>query len=395
MDVKRPIELLIREKQGFHIESLHSSSHFLKTKPRRIAEVEIRHLRTRPSQPDSYLLKNTKNDRYLRMSARDMLLWNLLDGAHSVYDIAAAFFAEHGSFDFESIHTFLARLRDNSLLESQKLGVLREVSYRLGFLGRLLYFLVRTEYSFKNLDSILTTVYRRGVRLLFTWPALLLMVVLSLVGFFFFWKVVNTGEHSLFLVSESILLGLVFLLLVFVISTAVHESAHALTCKHYGRAVKRGGFLLDFGRPVFFADTTDIWMASKKARIATYLAGPFSSIVLAGAASMLAYFSPAAGLNSLLIKLAFFSYILGLFHLCPVVLLETDGYRVLMEFLGIPGLKSKSLGFLRKDLFIKMRRGSRLTKREVTLVIFAVVSVLTLSGIMSLTGRYIAYLIMK
>ena len=354
-DAKRPIELLIREEQGFRVESLHSNSQFLKTRPRRIEEVEIRRLQARPGHPDSYLIKNTRNDRYLRVSAGDMVLWNLLDGAHSVYDIAMAFFSEHGSFDFERIHTFLARLRDASLLESRTLDVLRDVSYRLGFLGRILLFLARTEYSIKNLDGILSTVYGTGVWLLFTWPALLFMIALSLAGFFFFWRVVRTGDYSLFLVGDSILLGLVFLLLVFVVSAAVHELAHALTCKHYGRAVKRGGFLLIFGRPVFFADITDIWMASKKARIVTYLAGPFSSIVLAGAASIIAYFSPAAGVNSLLIKLAFFSYTLGLFHLCPLVLLETDGYRVLMEILGIPGLRSKSLEFLTRYLFSKLR----------------------------------------
>lgn len=393
--MNRPIELLIREKDGFRIESLHSSLQFLKTRPRRIKDVEVRPLEAKQGERVHFLVKNTRNDRYLRFSAREMTLWNLMDGTNSVHDIAAAFSIEHGSFDFEGLRAFLGRLRDCGLLEARQLDILRDVSHRLGVLGRIMSSVLRTEYSFKNLDNLLSRVHRAGARFLFTWPGAVLMAAVGGAGFVLFWKVVHSDRYRLFVLSDSVLLGLVFLLVVFVVGAAFHELAHALTCKHFGRKVKRAGFLLDFGRPVFFADTTDIWMADKRARIATYLAGPFSSIVLAGAAATVTYLAPSFIGNTLLIKLAFYSYSLGLFQLCPVVLLDTDGYRALVEVVGIPGLKYRSGEFMKRDLLTKIRRGVRLTGKELAFITFILASVATFSAIMSFVGRYVAELITR
>ena len=55
---------------------------------------------------------------------------------------------------------------------------------------------------------------------------------------------------------------------------AVHEGAHALTCRHHGARVNGAGFLFYMGMPAFFADTTDIWTKPLRARLSTSWAGP-------------------------------------------------------------------------------------------------------------------------
>ena len=75
------------------------------------------------------------------------------------------------------------------------------------------------------------------------------------------------GDYSLLAVDGSYVLGGVGLAVLQLAVIFMHEHAHALTTKHFGRQVTRGGFMLYLGLPAFFVDTSDIWMAPKRARL--------------------------------------------------------------------------------------------------------------------------------
>ena len=51
------------------------------------------------------------------------------------------------------------------------------------------------------------------------------------------------------------------------LSLTVHEMAHALATKSYGRKVPRGGFMVMMGMPYAFVDTTDMWFEGSGPRI--------------------------------------------------------------------------------------------------------------------------------
>ena len=42
----------------------------------------------------------------------------------------------------------------------------------------------------------------------------------------------------------------------------IHESAHGLTCKHYGGEVHSMGFMLLYLMPAFFCDITEAWVTA-------------------------------------------------------------------------------------------------------------------------------------
>src|SRR3712207_3439417 len=95
------------------------------------------------------------------------------------------------------------------------------------------------------------------------------------------------------------------------------------TGRHYGRKVPRGGFLIYLAAPGFFMDTTDIWLAPPRARIASAFAGVFSGFVLGGAccyAQLLV--EPGTPLSGLLYQAAFIGYAETALNLVP--LLELD-----------------------------------------------------------------------
>ena len=53
-----------------------------------------------------------------------------------------------------------------------------------------------------------------------------------------------------------------------------HETAHGLTCKHFGARVESMQFMLMFFAPTFMCDCTQVWIVGdKKARISTTIAG--------------------------------------------------------------------------------------------------------------------------
>ena len=94
---------------------------------------------------------------------------------------------------------------------------------------------------------------------------------------------------------------MLFLVALFVVLLIFcHELAHALVCKSFGREVRRGGFALYLGIPIFFVDTTDIWLENRGRRIAVSAAGPFSDLTFGGACSLLAVALPVGAADTVL-----------------------------------------------------------------------------------------------
>ena len=65
----------------------------------------------------------------------------------------------------------------------------------------------------------------------------------------------------------------------------IHESAHGLTCKHYGGEVHNMGLMFLYLTPAFFVDVTETWVsATKIQRLATIIAGIWVEMVVCGLA---------------------------------------------------------------------------------------------------------------
>src|SRR4029453_17586310 len=97
------------------------------------------------------------------------------------------------------------------------------------------------------------------------------------------------------------------LLLLNVLALAGHELGHALAAKHAGRRVPAAGLLVYFGIPSVFVDTTDVWMAGRRARLLTTLSGPAAGLLLAGLAQITGLLFPA--MAGWAFKLAFAWYV--------------------------------------------------------------------------------------
>ena len=111
----------------------------------------------------------------------------------------------------------------------------------------------------------------------------------------FGWHLVGRRASRSSSPAGSYALGAAVLLGLNVLALACHELGHALATKHAGRRVPAAGFLVYFGIPSVFVDTTDVWMAGRRARLLTTAAGPAAGLVLAGAAAAGRACRPGAG----------------------------------------------------------------------------------------------------
>lgn len=322
-----------------------------------------------------FILKNVQKGTYLRLTPEQRFLWDLLDGQHSVQDIAIAYLIEYKAFDIGGLMAFLDQLGAQGLLVNPRVDLYDSVEESIGRRG-LLHWLgtnaprvLQLEFSIKGIDGPITRLYKILGPFLFHKATQLVMILLAVSGFITFaYQSVIAGYTPLKGGSQVPLWGLVSLYMVSTIMVLTHELSHALTCKHYGREVRRGGFMLYMGFPAWFVDTTDIWLSPRRPRILVSWAGPYSGLVLAGLFSLLVFAAPTRLTGGLLFQAAFSAYVISLFNLNP--LLEYDGYYILMDWLEIPRLHDRAIAFVRQDLWPRLRTRERFSDEERIFAIF-------------------------
>lgn len=330
---------------------------FSRRKPRRALGVEVVR-QAGASGSEYYILRNPQANTYLKLDAQDYFLWQHLDGEHSVRDLAVAYFAAYKAFPFDRLVQLLGQLKAKRLLDERPVNVLggmvhrleeRTLAYRL---QRFAATSMQKEISLRNVDGAFAALYRRLAWPLFTRPGLVVCGLLSLGGVILFVRMLLAGTYALVETAGSYGLGLLVLLLGNYAMIFFHECGHALTCKHYGRSILKGGLLFYYGSPAFFVDTTDIWMAPKAARLVTSFAGAAATLIVGGAMVVAIALFPALPVSPVLFQVAAVGYLGVLLNLAPFM--ELDGYFILMDWLEIPLLRKKSLGFVRERLIPKL-----------------------------------------
>lgn len=311
-----------------------------------------------------YVLKNPAQGTYLKLSEQDFTLWGLMDGSHTVKDLVVAYFQRYKAFAFGRVTTLVDELRADGFLTDRAVGVYRQTAEQLAERDwshrwrRLARAFLEQEFYLDGIDRLVTLAYRMGGRVFFFKPVLVALAVLALIGLVAFVLLLGQGTYAILAPDDSSILGyiagLLMLILINMVMVFIHESAHALTTKHFGREVRRGGAMIYFGMPAFFVDTVDIWLEPKERRIAVSWAGPYSDLVVAGLCSLLATWiaEPASLVGAALFKAAFLGYFSVFVNLNP--LLELDGYFILSDWLGIPMLRQRSFAFIREELPGKM-----------------------------------------
>ncbi len=353
------IELLTRNRgeQGFQIHEIHSSQAHFQYRPRRLPQTSWE-ITAQPQSPDgsrTFVLRNRQRDRYLLLNAKENFLWDLFDGAHSLEEIARSFHLKFGAFDYTMIRQFLLKLYGAGLLMEPGALAMQRNSAAINNPNpvRLRQRLTRTwkrlSFTLPNADHFCSMIYRRGGFLLFHPLAFWLAISLAAgaIG-----AAIRLGAHAKQFAqilttmpwrSASAMLCALF------INSMLHVLVHALACKAYHRRVREIGFFLLQGvLPTFYADVTDIFMSTRRARLIVDLAGPMVEVVLGSLAFFAAYAAGPGVSQALLFGVGVLLWEGALINLYPFNFLEMDGYNIIADLLATPTLRQQALALVAK-----------------------------------------------
>ena len=285
-----------------------------------------------------WVLKDLRNETFLRLSDNDAQLFEQLDGTRSLVDLIGESERRFGQVGPARLARLLADLGERGFLAGvEGTASQNAVEAPQGFLRRA--FKPR-EKTFPRIGRAFERLYGMGAWVFFTRPALIAIAVMMVAGLGIFGYLIAGRYGTPFVVASKIGLGgLVFMAGRFIV-VAIHETAHGLTMASFGRKVQRAGIKLLLIFPYAFVDTSEAWFAPRRRRIAISAAGPVSDFTVGAIFALCCLLLPDGTIRDIFFNLAFAAYVGAFFNLNPFI--DRDGYQILVDVLREPGLRRRA-----------------------------------------------------
>ncbi len=340
-------------------------------RPQLRASVEARFVPVRWDD-DYWVVGDPERRKHFTLEPWEWELAQRMDGQRSLEELVALRLEQDGVLDPDAVRDLIALLRHGDMLEGGNRDVWRTLAEATTpprtLRQRVIATLASLKVEWTGAEALVAALYRTVLRPLFVpWlqPILIAVAVAGLAAFG--WM---AADGRLTLSQGSVTSG-VFLIVLSLFMTFVHELGHAAYLVHRRRRVYSAGFLLYFGSPAFFVDSTDGLLLERRDRIRQAFAGPYYEMVLGGAIALVALALPAGGVADTMhvfILLLYFGVFLNL-----IPLLELDGYWIFAELLESPTLRSRSFEFVRHELPTRLWRRQPLRRHEVWFTFYVVV----------------------
>lgn len=354
----------------------------LRARPRQVAGVAV--LRQQGASADSVVvLKHPRTGAYFRLSALGWFVWERLDGHHTVADLTLGYWEAHRQLAPQLVAEVVAGLGAAGFTETAGQVLDGEARFARGTAGerRLLaaHRLLDLSLPLARPNALVERVYRAG-GFLFCGPLGVAFLLAMALGGAVSWLLSDVSASSPNALSPLTLLWLIPLRLVTVV---VHELAHGLAARAAGCDVRAAGIGLYWLTPVAWVDTSDTWLASRRARIGVGLAGILADLAIGGLAGLLSTVVHEPMVRGMLLQATLLSYGSAVANLCPAM--KFDGYYVLSDLLDRPNLRQQALTFLGRDVLAALRMPRLLWARRIELG-YAVVSLVYVLALLPVTA---------
>ena len=343
-------------------------------RPKLAPDVEVKQFSLRWGN-DYAIAANPRDLLHYRLEPGEVELLSLMDGSRTVREIVVERFRESGDLELSGVIDLVRQLRVGNFLETRFLdsdAIVRRALNPSSTGRRKARQFVRTlSVDWSGAHRMVDWSYRNGLRWFFKRSVAWSVGLIAIAGFFAFIAVYRSGHFGIGAQSAAAASLIILVLNYFL--TFTHELAHATVLVHYGRRVKSAGFMIYFGAPAFFVDSSDGLMMERRQRIVQSFAGPYAELIIAGAAAAIVWAFPGSIAAPLLYKFALLNYFVIFLNLVP--LLELDGYWILSDLIQVPDLRPMSLQFIRYDLWRKLRARERFSKQEAGLGLYGTLGV--------------------
>ena len=384
------LELLVRHDadEGFDVRQIGSATAFVQSRPQRVATEswELAEMHSRMAGQPSFILKNTTTDRFLLLTEPEKFLWEQMDGQTSLQEIATAYVLRYGAFDFDIIPALMRKLQRAQLLTLTPTSRLRQALARnrrrpvVKAIETGLTALERINISSRNVQRVFAATYRWGGFLLFTPVGVIACLLLAAAGLVAGVKLWREGGDIVAGFGGHALRAVLMVKLLFFCTVAAHQIVHGLALIHYRRRVREFGFTFLHGFvPTFYVDVTDIFMASRKARVVTAVAGTLVHLVLGSLWFLLAANAPLGSFTQAFAAtsgmIQWQALVVALYPFCFI---EMDGYHVLVDVLGVPTLKQEASSWVGR--LITGRAPRRFGRQEQLWAAYVVLSTISVAA---------------
>jgi putative peptide zinc metalloprotease protein len=286
--------------------------------------------------------------------------WELVrffDGQRDFEQVAKAYSSETGkpisldevhevADDLESIEFWYKTPREKNILLMQQSADERRDALKKKKKWADLAFI---KFPAFNPDNFLVWLEQR-IRFVFTWWfTLITLAAFACMGTIFALHSNEVGRDTLrfFNFSDKTWLDVAVFWGITLVLAAIHETAHGVTCRHFGGRVATMGFALVYLTPAFYTDTTEgVVLCTPFERVLITVAGVWSELYLCAAATVLWWGTPPAT------PVHDFAYVMMLMTGIATLLLnwnplmKLDGYYILCDVLGVLDLKENSTAYV-------------------------------------------------
>ncbi len=343
------------------------------SKPRLAPDVEVADFHYRSGEPYT-MMKAQRGPSYIRLTAEDRFIVDQMNGQRSIRDIVVAHFQRYGHFALSAITSLIEEMRRAGFLTQPYVSVQKVIADAKRDDGPRWLVAVRKIRAKKRLDmkrpnELTEWLYRHGGSALYTKSVGVVFVVVTIAGLVAAWDLLHGDRFSVFGTSA---LWVLALYVIDLLAIFIHEAAHALSCRHFGRRVNAAGFMFYLGMPLFFIETTDTWMADRRGRVWTSWSGPYSGFIIGGACAIAAWAMPTNAISAFLFSFAIFSYYGTLQNLVPF--LRLDGYYIMMDLIDTQNLRERAFAFVRGELVPRLRSRTKLTREEKLLSAYGLIA---------------------
>jgi putative peptide zinc metalloprotease protein len=338
------------------------------------------------------LAKMPGGENYVRFAPEQWALLELFDGERSYEELSALVQANSGvPYSEDDVKEFTAFLRDNTdllyqtpleknITLQQKLGAHRHRRKRFAISDVTEITLHRWPHADDYLSKL-----QPYLRFIYTpWFTVLTLICFAAMLGMWIEKFDEIWYDSFrfFNFTSKNAWDLLEFWFLFGALAFFHETAHGMTCKHFGGKVERMEFLLMYFAPTFMCDVTQVWvMGGRKARLWTVIAGIWVDLILCFFATVF-WWTTAPGMRShdFAYKVMMMTGIMiTIANLNPLI--KLDGYYMFAEIVGEADLKEHStqyvVGWVRRHIFRMPAEVEYVPKRRRLLyIVYA-----TLSGI--------------
>ena len=396
------LELLVRrdeKDESFEVREIGSATAFVQSRPQRVPpeSFELAEGASRVAGQRHFILKNTTTDRYLMLTEPEKFLWEQMDGRTSLQEIATAYVLRYGAFDFDVIPNLIRKLQRAHLLTLTPSSRLRQALARnrrkpmVKAIESGFTVLERINISSRNVQRVFAALYRFGGFLLFTRGAVVAFALLALAGLVVGVRLWQEGGDIVAGFGGHALRGILMVKGLFFLTVAAHQIVHGLALVHYQRRVREFGFTFLHGFvPTFYVDVTDIFMASRRARVVTAVAGASVHLVLGSLWFIAAYLAPLGSFTQAFAAasgmIQWQAFVIALYPFCFI---EMDGYHVLVDVLGVPTLKQEAMAWA--GGLLRGRVPRRFGRQEQLFALYVVLSAISVAAFFAFNVMLISH----